>query len=55
MTVARTSRIWEKRKDRMCLGFSGGQDNNSAEPTQKENIHEKSFHAYTYRQIGSLS
>jgi len=37
----------------MRLDFSEGQ-NNGSKPTQKQDIHQKSFHAYIYWQFGPL-
>ena len=44
-----------KREGELWLDFSEGQNDDGSKPPQKENIHEKSFHAYIYRQIGLLA
>jgi hypothetical protein len=43
-----------KREGGLWLDFSKGQNDDGSKPTQKENIHEKSFHSYIYRQIEPL-
>jgi hypothetical protein len=43
-----------KREGELWLDFSEGQNDDGSKPTQKKNIHEKSFHSYIYRQIGPL-
>jgi hypothetical protein len=43
-----------KKEGELWLDFSEGQSDDGSKPTQKENIHEKSFHSYIYRQIGPL-
>ena len=47
--------LLKKEGGELWLDFSEGQNDDGAKPTQKEDIHEKSFHSYIYRQIGPLA
>ena len=44
----------KSKKEWSELGFPENQEDNTSQPTQKDDIHQESFHSSLYRYLGFL-